>query len=98
MVDKAWNPYLMESCSRYLLGLGMDKPALAPGVDRIEQAKLDFCDLEAQVCWLADRLSEARILVGQKECMLCPRMSFANCSRCWRARAAQAVREERHAQ
>ena len=34
--------------------------------DRIEQAKLDFADLYGQVVWLADRLSEARILVGHK--------------------------------
>ena len=66
-------------------------------MDGIEQAKLDFCDLEAQVCWLADRLSEARILVGHDRCSRCARMSFVECSRCWRETAARAVREERHA-
>ena len=66
-------------------------------MDRIEQAKVEFGDLVAQVCWLADRLSEARILVGHDECSCCQRMSFAECSRCWRQKAAEAVREGRHA-
>ena len=66
-------------------------------MDRIEQAKIEFSDLVAQVCWLADRLSEARILVGHDECSRCQRMSFAQCSQCWREKAAKAVREGRHA-
>lgn len=65
--------------------------------DVVEQAKIDFSDLVAQVCWLADKLSEARILVGHDECSNCSRMSFAECSRCWRTKAAEAVREGRHA-
>ena len=85
MGDEVWSPSLGDRLRQAL------------GGDRIEQAKLDFCDLQAQICWLADRLSEARILVGQKECMLCPRMSFAECSRCWRLKAAETVRRERHA-
>ena len=66
-------------------------------MDRVEQAKLDFCDLQAQICWLADRLSENRILVGHDECSRCQRMSFVECSRCWRTKAAETVRRERHA-
>ena len=65
--------------------------------DEVQDAMGQFVHLQAQICWLADRLSEARILVGQKECMLCPRMSFAECSRCWRTKAAEVVRKERHA-
>ena len=65
--------------------------------DIVEQAKVDFCDLEGQIVWLADRLSEARILVGHDECCRCQRMSFAQCSQCWREKAAKAVREGRHA-
>ena len=64
--------------------------------DAVQDAMGAFINLQAQICWLADRLSEARILVGQKECMLCPRMSFVECSRCWRTKAAEVVREERH--
>lgn len=65
--------------------------------DAVQDAMGAFVHLQAQICWLADRLSEARILVGQKECMLCPRMSFVECSRCWREKAAETVRRERHA-
>ena len=64
--------------------------------DAVQDAMGAFINLQAQICWLADRLSEARILVGQKEGMLCPRMSFVECSRCWRTKAAEVVREERH--
>jgi len=65
-------------------------------MDRIEQAKTDFGDIYGQVCWLADRLSEARILVNHDGCARCQRMSFAECSRCWREEAAKAAREGRH--
>lgn len=85
MADEVWSHALRDRLRQAL------------GGDRIEQAKLDFCDLQAQICWLADRLSEARILVGQKECCLCQRMSFVECSRCWRVKAAETVRRERHA-
>ncbi len=65
--------------------------------DRIEQAKLDFADLYGQVVWLADRLSEARILVGHDECSNCPRYSFEECRKCWMQASAKAVQAERHA-
>lgn len=55
-----------------------------------------FCSLLAQICWLADRLSEARILVNNDSCASCRRMSFASCARCWRDAAAKATRERRH--
>ncbi len=65
-------------------------------MDRIEQAKTDFADLCAQVAWLADRLSENRILVGHDQCSTCPRYSFEECRKCWMAASAQAVRKGRH--
>lgn len=64
--------------------------------DRIEQAKTDFGDIYGQVVWLAERLSEARILVGHDQCARCQRMSFEACKLCWCQEAAKAVREERH--
>lgn len=63
--------------------------------DRIEQAKTDFGDLYGQVVWLADRLSEARILVGHDQCSNCSRYSFEECRKCWREEAAKAVKEGR---
>ena len=65
-------------------------------MDRIEQAKADFGDLYGQVVWLAERLSEARILVGHDQCARCQRMSFESCKQCWCQEAAKAVREGRH--
>ena len=65
--------------------------------DRIEQAKADFGDIYGQVVWLADRLSEARILVGHDQCCRCARYSFEECRKCWCEAAARAVREGRHA-
>lgn len=64
--------------------------------DRIEQAKTDFGDIYGQVVWLAERLSEARILVGHDQCSCCQRMSFESCKLCWCQEAAKAVREGRH--
>ena len=66
-------------------------------LDRIEQAKLDFADIYGQVAWLAERLSEARILVNNDSCANCQRMSFEACKQCWCEAAAKAVREGRHA-
>ena len=65
-------------------------------LDRIEQAKTDFGDLYGQVVWLAERLSEARILVGHDQCSRCQRMSFETCKLCWCQAAAKAIREGRH--
>lgn len=65
-------------------------------MDSIEQAKVEFGDLYGQVVWLADRLSEARILVGHDQCCRCVRYSFDECRKCWREEAAKAVREGRH--
>ena len=65
-------------------------------LDRIEQAKLDFADLYGQVVWLADRLSEARILVNHAQCCQCARYSFEECRKCWCQEAAKAIREGRH--
>lgn len=65
-------------------------------MDRIEQTKLDFSDLYGQIVWLAERLSEARILVGHDQCARCQRMSFNACKQCWCQEAARVVREERH--
>ena len=56
-----------------------------------------FVHLQAQICWLADRLSEARILVGHDQCCRCTRYSFEECRKCWMQEAARAVREGRHA-
>lgn len=64
--------------------------------DRIEQAKADFGDLYGQVVWLAERLSEARILVGYDQSSRCQRMSFDACKLCWAQAAAKAIREGRH--
>ena len=64
--------------------------------DRIEQAKVEFGDLYGQVVWLADRLSEARILVGHDQCCRCARYSFDECRKCWMQEAAKAVQEGRH--
>ena len=65
-------------------------------MDRIEQAKLDFADLYGQIVWLAERLSEARVLVGHDQCARCQHMSFNACKQCWCQEAARVVREERH--
>ena len=65
--------------------------------DAVQDAMGQFVHLQAQICWLAERLSEARILVGHDECSRCQRMSFVECSRCWREKAAETVRRERHA-
>ena len=64
--------------------------------DRIEQAKLDFADLYGQAVFLAERLSEARILVNHDSCARCQRMSFEACKACWLLESARAVREGRH--
>jgi len=56
-----------------------------------------FCSLLAQICWLADRLSEARILVGHRQCCGCRRYSFEECRKCWMEAAAKAAREGKHA-
>ena len=64
--------------------------------DAVKDSMAQFVHLQAQVCWLADRLSEARILVGHDECSRCRRMAFQTCGQCWREKAARAVREERH--
>ena len=65
-------------------------------MNRIEQAKADFADLMAQAVWLAERLSEARILVNHGSCARCTRMSFEACKACWLEASAKAVREGRH--
>ena len=65
-------------------------------LDRIEQTKQDFADLYGQIVWLAERLSEARILVNQGQCANCRRMSFDACKLCWCQSAASAVRKGRH--
>lgn len=64
--------------------------------DRIEQAKTDFGDIMGQAIYLAERLSEARILVNHKSCARCQRMSFEACKQCWCQEAARVVREGRH--
>jgi len=64
--------------------------------DRIEDAKKLFGDIYGQVTWLAERLSEARILVGHDQCARCTRMSFEACKQCWCQEAARQVREESH--
>ncbi len=65
-------------------------------MDRNEQAKTEFADLCAQVAWLADRLSENRILVNHAQCCRCSRYSFEECRMCWLEAVAKAVREARH--
>ena len=64
--------------------------------DRIEQAKVEFGDIMGQAVYLAERLSEARILVNHKSCARCQRMSFEACKACWLSEAARAVREGKH--
>ena len=64
--------------------------------DRIEDAKRMFGDIYGQVTWLAERLSEARILVNNDQCARCQRMSFESCKLCWCQEAARQVREGRH--
>jgi hypothetical protein len=64
--------------------------------DRIEDAKQMFGDIYGQVTWLAERLSEARILVNNDQCARCTRMSFESCKLCWCQEAARVVREGRH--
>ena len=65
-------------------------------LDRIEQAKTDFGDLMGQAVYLAERLSEARILVNNDQCARCQKMSFEACKACWLFESARAVREGRH--
>lgn len=65
-------------------------------MDRIEQAKADFGDIMGQAVYLAERLSEARILVNNDQCARCTRMSFEACKACWLEFSARAVREGRH--
>jgi len=65
-------------------------------MDKIEQAKTDFADLAGQAVWLAERLSEARILVNHDQCARCQKMSFEDCKACWLEASSKAVREGRH--
>ena len=64
--------------------------------DRIEQAKVEFGDLMGQAVFLAERLSEARILVNHDQCARCIKMSFESCKACWLLESARAVREGSH--
>ena len=66
-------------------------------MDSIEQAKADFGDIMGQAVYLAERLSEARILVNHDSCARCQKMSFEACKICWIEEAARAVREGRYA-
>lgn len=65
-------------------------------MDDVEKAKSDFAYFYSQIVWLAERLSEARILVNQDSCANCRRMSFEACKLCWCQAAASAVRKGRH--
>ena len=64
--------------------------------DAVKDSMAQFVHLQAQVCWLADRLSEARILVNHDQCCRCSRYSFEECRKCWCEASAKAVREGRH--
>ena len=52
------------------------------------------CRMNAQIFWLAERLSEARILVGHDKCSLCKRFSFAECRKCWHDASLAAAKAE----
>ena len=41
------------------------------------------CRMNAQIFWLAERLSEARILISQDRCSQCKKLSFSECRKCW---------------
>ena len=41
------------------------------------------CRMNAQIFWLAERLSEARILVGHDKCSQCRQFGFEACRKCW---------------
>ena len=39
--------------------------------------------MNAQIFWLAERLSESRILVGHDKCSQCRQFGFEACRKCW---------------
>ncbi len=47
------------------------------------------------VRWLAERLSEARVLPSWKRCHDCAAYSFEACAACWEEAAMEASREEK---
>lgn len=52
------------------------------------------CRMNAQIFWLAERLSEARILVGHDKCSQCVHFSFEACRKCWHDASLVAAKME----
>ena len=48
---------------------------------------------ERAVRWLAERLSEARVMPSWKRCHDCAAYSFESCTACWTEAALEAARE-----
>ena len=68
-----------------------------PGAKDSIKATVDMqCRLNAQIMWLCDRLSEARILVGHDKCSSCAKFSFEACRQCWFDASLKAVEESKH--
>ena len=68
------------------------KQPLLKAEDLLPKAPSPSCScsaLQAQVEYLAGRLSAARILVNTS-CCRCDRMSYENCADCWVAEAKSA--------
>jgi len=51
---------------------------------------------ERAVRWLAERLSEARVLPSWKRCHECVAYSFEACAACWQEAAGEAAKERKH--
>lgn len=41
------------------------------------------CRMNDQIFWLAERLSEARVLINNDKCSQCKKLSFSECRKCW---------------
>ena len=51
---------------------------------------------ERAVRWLAERLSEARVMPSWKRCHDCAAYSFEACASCWEEVATKAAKEEKN--
>jgi hypothetical protein len=52
------------------------------------------CRMNAQIYWLAERLSEARVLINNDKCSQCKKISFSACRKCWHDQSLVAAKME----
>ena len=70
--------------------------------DAMDTLICDHCTLQRAcvrrgkaIRWLAERLSENRIMPSWKRCHECAAHSFEACTSCWEEAALEAAREEK---